>query len=311
MKTFAEVLQAEADKERQDGRAATRKRPRGGLTDFCHGTTGDVMLFNPFAVVIEDEYAICNPAHAPVRAFVDRVAATVRRIGQTAPIEVVWDRERRRVVAVDDGCMLRAIWQCIAEGSEIRSVSARVSPLGYSPLERMLRSLIPIPGMREATVLEKADQVRRICDLFGWTIPQVAQRIHLKAEIVRQWVDQSLLLSDPIRRMVEEGEVSLSLACQVIRDNRYSTDLAHEELLRALTWAEGGVIRPRMVAQAREGRREVRPSLRSVLRDALQTSTIVHSPSVELVTVTMSLQQYEAIQERLGPGEESNVDIEA
>ena len=308
MKTFAEVLQAEADKERQDGRAATRKRPRGGLTDFCHGTTGDVMLFNPFAVVIEDEYAICNPAHAPVRAYIDRVAATVQRIGQTAPIEVVWDRANRRIVAADDGCVLRAIRQCIEGGSEIRAVAARVSALGYSPLERMLRSLIPVPGMREATVLEKADQVRRICDLFGWTIPQIAERIHLKAEIVRQWVDQAQTLPEPIRRMVEEGAVSLTLAYQVLRDNGYAAGTAHAELLQAQALAGEGVIRPRMVAQIREGG-AARPSLRTVLRDALHTSTIVHSPSVELVTVTMGLQQYEAIQERLRCGEGNDVDI--
>lgn len=310
MQTFAEILRAEAEKEQQQGHAAMRKRPRGGLTDLSHGTTGDVMLFNPYTVMIEDEYAICNPTHALVRDYIDRLAATVRRIGQPMPIEVVWDRERRRIVDADDGCMLRAVRQCIEAGAEIRTVAARVSPTGYSPLQRMVRSLIHIPGRREPTVLERGYQVQRIVQLFGLSIPEIARRAHTEPEIVRQWVDQTQMLPEPIRRMVEDGVLRISLACQTLRANDHNADAALAELLKAQELAGGGIIRPRMVRQVRAGEQGA-PSLSQTLREVLRDSTVVHSPAVSLVTLTMSQAQYEALQRGARTGEPYNVDIQA
>ena len=304
--TFAAALQQAAKREVATGHAPGRSRTKkGGMADLSHGTTGDVMRFNPYTLLLRPDMSIRPPDRASTQDYVTALAQTIRHYGQPFPVEVMWDRTVRRPVVTDDGCVVLAVRKLIEEGGcEIHTVTAVSCPVGNSQVDQMARSFRD--GTRSPSVLEKAAQVQKMVTLFGLTIPQIAQRIHTDAETVRQWVDQAQMLSPPLYALVDGGALALSLACRVIREHDYDTDAALAEIMQAIEVSEDGRARPRHPRQVRAQCRESTPT--ETVRDILRTGTVVPSPAVSLVTVTMEQSQFEALRAGVREGGD-NVEI--
>lgn len=159
----------------------------------------------------------------------ERLAASLRELGQLVPIRVRFDGER---FIIEDGeRRMRA-----AKRAGFTTIAVIVEEKGVSNGGAGQRQLVINCQREDLTSGEKAHAIRRLMDETGWNASQVADRLGFSKATVSRLL--SLLdLPEAIRERVNSGEIPLSAANSLARvtDGEQQAALASEVAAGRLT----------------------------------------------------------------------------
>jgi ParB/RepB/Spo0J family partition protein len=159
----------------------------------------------------------------------ERLAASLKELGQLVPIRVRFDGER---FLIEDGeRRLRA-----AKRAGFSTIAVIVEEKGVANGGAGQRQLVINCQREDLTSGEKAHAIRRLMDETGWNASQVADRLGFSKATVSRLL--SLLeLPEPIRERVDSGEIPLSAANSLARvtDGGQQAALASEVAAGRLT----------------------------------------------------------------------------
>jgi ParB-like chromosome segregation protein Spo0J len=197
------------------------------LKDMAVGVK-DLFMLNPN--LIQEEPGWNARIEGPeLDAHIRQLADSIKEIGVQEPLTIY---VRNEVPILTNGhCRLAAVRLAISEGAEIKAVPCRTEERHANDADRVL-SLITRNSGKPLSLLEQASVVKRLL-AFGWAEPDICK----KTGFSRTHVSNLLALSGApasVGKMVAAGEVSASLAVEVIREHGdKATEVLHQGVERA------------------------------------------------------------------------------
>lgn len=173
----------------------------------------DYYLVDPRKLKVDPDYNVRDYASEATTAHIENLAASIAENGVRVPLEV---RLRENdLVVVSGHCRLRAALLAIKGGAKIDAVPVMPEIKTQTDVERALNLALHNGGLPLAPA-EKAKVVQRLLTA-GWSREECAKRLGYKS--VQPILDMEALLGAPgdVQRMVNDGEVSPSLAAVQIR----------------------------------------------------------------------------------------------
>jgi len=150
---------------------------------------------------------------AELDAHIRMLADSIKEVGVKEPLTCYIKDD---VLFVTDGhCRLRATMLAIAEGAEIQSVPMKLEDRYSNDADRTL-SMITRNSGKPLTQLEMAEVIKRLLN-FGWLINNIAIKTGFSISHIQNMLNLSSA-PDEIIKMVQDGEVSATLAQKIVRE---------------------------------------------------------------------------------------------
>jgi ParB/RepB/Spo0J family partition protein len=177
------------------------------------GTRQDYYLLDPRSIKVEPGYNVRDLSTSEAQGKLQELARSIASIGVQQPLTVRLKGEEVFVVAGHR--RLAATMIAIRAGAEIKTIPCMGEPKGTSEEDRTA-DLIVSNSSDPLKALEVAAAIKRLV-AFGWDNAKIAERCGWASA---QTVENHLaLLSAPedVKSMVRNGEVSPSVAREVVR----------------------------------------------------------------------------------------------
>lgn len=194
---------------------------------------------------------------------VEALATSIAAVGVKKPLQVRWSDGK--ALLTDGESRLRAVRLAIERGAEIKTVPVINASKHDSDADHVLMMIVGNSG-KNLTPLETANVFKRLVD-FGWSETEIAT----KAGMSKQRVGDLLALRAApaaITDKVRSGEVTATLAQQVIRDAKGDTAAAAETLTTAVTKAKAA-------GKTRATASDVKPSLKKELKAIFGRASVI------------------------------------
>src|ERR1700691_6786746 len=240
MTSFFENLTTEAQKQlsvggltKDDGTVASNK---GGLSAFSAGRAGDTMRVNPYIVQEEEGFNSRNWDDFENNEHVDWLARGIAQRGLQKPLEARWDRGTRSIILIDGHCRLLAVKKPIeCYGAEISFVLVTTTNSSENPYERAIKTISDNSGKRNS-VVEKADQIRKLMQISGKSLEMVAKDLTVELQSAKVWLDHASIVNaaPEVKNLILKGNVSVSTAVATLKKNGYDATKAFDALQNAL-----------------------------------------------------------------------------
>lgn len=180
---------------------------------------------------------------------------SIRANGVLEPLTIIQDEETFYVT--NGHRRLGAVMALIAEGVEIATVPVRLEERGTNEADHVLSMLTRNSG-KPLTPLETAEVVKRLLG-FGWDLAKVAAKTGFTPAHL-DWLLKLLETPEPVKALVSQGDVSATLAVQVVRKAGAADAPAILQAASNLAKADGKAkAKPRHVQEAMEARNEPAP----------------------------------------------------
>lgn len=194
-------------------RQQAEKAPNGNIQKLSSGRS-DMFRVNPLLLHVEDglnSRDLTTPENA---AHVEALAASIAEIGVQEPLRV-FNRDGK--VWVSNGhCRLAAVMKAIERGAEILSVPVITEAKFASQADIVFRQLVSNSG-KPLSSLEQANVFKRLI-AFGWTEKAIAEKTGQSVANVVRLLELSAA-PEPVKAMVASGEVSATVAHQVVKQH--------------------------------------------------------------------------------------------
>jgi ParB-like chromosome segregation protein Spo0J len=205
-----------------------------GTMKAAEATSRDLWMVHPDKLSVIPGFNVRNTDAKDYIEHIDMLAQSIATNGFYADKPLAAFVTKEGEIKVTDGhSRLAAIKKAIAElGAEIEAIPVVVKPQGTS-MEDLTVALVKSNSGRPLTPLELAEVCKRLIS-FGWDDKKVADKLGFTARYV---ADLLYLLGTPapIRKMVEQGKVSASLAIKEVKAHGVE---AHERLKSAMAEAK-------------------------------------------------------------------------
>lgn len=184
-------------------------------------------------------------------ADLERLAASIRRFGQLAPIRVRHDESRGAWVVLVGERRLRA---CKLAGLERVRVEFVERPMTETDI--LAEQMVENVARADLRPVEEGRAYRRLMDLNGWTVEQLAETLGVQATTAHHRLGL-LRLPDDVAGMVDTGQIRASAAyeiskLQIADDQR---ELAAEVVAEGLDFkATADRVKARKSARKPQGR---------------------------------------------------------
>lgn len=175
------------------------------------GQRKDMFMLDPRLLVVDHSWNV-RLSNGDLDAHISMLMASILQIGVTNPLTIYMNGEEPTIT--DGFCRHTAVMRLIAEGHDIKKVPVISESKLANEADRVLSMITRNSGL-PLTTLEKAQVFKRLVAL-GWS----NQEIQAKTGYSDTQVANILMLSaaEPeVQTMVQEGQISASLAVQAIR----------------------------------------------------------------------------------------------
>lgn len=147
------------------------------------------------------------------RAHIEWLAVSIANEGVKQPLAIF--QEAGEVYVSDGHCRLAATMLAISRGVDIKTIPCVPETRGTNDVDRVLSQNIYNSG-KSLTPIEQGVNFRKALAL-GASITDIAKKVGKSAGYVSQMIDFQAAPAE-VHNMVKSGEVSASLAAQVIRE---------------------------------------------------------------------------------------------
>lgn len=175
----------------------------------------DAFQVNPASLTVDPGFNVRDLDAPAAREALDELKASIREHGVQDPLEVRLVGEN--LVISSGHRRHKVVMELIAEGVEIKSIPAVAEPKGLTDAQRFVRSMQVLNDSEPLSVLEKAEMVRRLQNVYGWPREEIAKAIGVKTlAMVDRYLDVSAL-PEPMREAVREDVISATEAVNMVR----------------------------------------------------------------------------------------------
>lgn len=211
---IAQRLAAEA--REQSGKLVNGDKKAGTLRILSAGR-GDLFHINPYLIKIRKGWNCRNMRDPENIEHVDITARSIASVGVLQPLSVTIDGED--IFLTDGHFRLLATFRAIeVYGTEIKSIPVRAESRFASEPDRILAQAVKNGGKRP-TPIELGGIFVKLIN-FGWTATDIAAKVGFDGPArVTQILDFMANSNDGIKDMVAKGQVSATLASEVLRHN--------------------------------------------------------------------------------------------
>jgi len=182
-----------------------------GLKDITKGR-GDIFRIDPNDLHVREGWNSRDFKDPANQEHVEALALSIAEMGVKEPLKVNWEDGKAWIV--NGECRWRACMLAIKRGVPIKSVPVISDDRNANDADRLFQQFLSNTG-KPFTDLERARNFKRLLDL-GWSQGDIATRSGKS----QGWVSQTLALltmPEPVKQMVTNGQVSPTLAMQVVR----------------------------------------------------------------------------------------------
>jgi hypothetical protein len=301
MKSAAVEMQAHGGVVRTDG-----KESKQGISAYSHGRAGDTMRMNPYLIQEEEGFNSRDWDDVENHAHVDWLAQDIAQRGLRKPLEVRWDKATKTIFLTDGHCRLRAVKRAIeVYDAKIEMVTVTTSNVPEDLYDRTIKTISDNTGKRNS-ILESVRQIRKLIQISGKSVDEVARDLTKEAQIVRLWLEMDSAISPEIRKLITSGAVALNTAYQAIKDNDFDTEKALENILKGQELAAEGKegekakVMPRHIKEARGAAAgSLKKELKAMIQGKDRKIQVSHKQDGQ-VALTMDAETYAKIAEMLG-----------
>jgi ParB/RepB/Spo0J family partition protein len=185
---------------------------KAGLASIAEGRR-DVLKIDPRKLSVRSNWNSRDFSDPANLEHIESLANSIAEKGVITPIRANW--EDGKAYIVNGECRYRACMLLIERGVDIKTVPVIGDDQFANDVDRLFTQYLENTG-KPFTDLERARHFKRLIDL-GWQQEDIAKR----SGKTQGWVSQTLaLLTAPVavQKMITQGEVSPTLAMQVVRD---------------------------------------------------------------------------------------------
>lgn len=274
------------------------------IKDVASGR-GDLYKLDPKIIQIKEGWNSREATDPQNANHIAELAASIREVGVKKPLVCYMENE---VVYVTDGhCRLQAVMHLIEEGVEIKTVPVIVEDRHANEADRIFSQIVHNAG-KPLTSLEQAKVFKRLVDL-GWKQQEIAAKAGISGGRVSQLLEL-LILPAILQKYIIEGKASASMVLNIYKKHNQNVDETIMELNGAVKVAqEQGRTRAMPKDTGEEGtgtsgasRAGKSPSIKAILKDIIEDAARQGNidDSEEMVTITMTEENYRAILDLLG-----------
>ncbi len=186
---------------------------KNGLRDLAESGFSGYRI-DPRKIEVEKGFNARNFDLPENQEHVQNLATSIAAVGVQNPLVVRF--EKGRIILVDGESRLRATMRAIKDGAEIKTIPVIQEEKHVSDEDRVASLLSRNTG-KPLSFIERGNVFARLKN-FGWSDQDIAR----KTGITQAHVSNIMTLHAApagVKKMVESGKVSSSLAVQMIRDH--------------------------------------------------------------------------------------------
>jgi ParB family chromosome partitioning protein len=261
---------------------------KAGTLRILSSGRGDLFQINPYLIRIREGWN-SREANSPDNIeHVDNLARSIAEIGIQQPLSVMLDGDT--VFVTDGHCRLLATFRAIEEyGAEIKSIPVRAENRFATEADRVLSQVVKNSG-KPLTVIEMGAVFVKLVG-FGWTPAQIAAKVGFKTPArVSQILDLMANSSDSIKSLVASGQVSATLASEVLRENGNHSEEAEQVLSEAV---ENAKAEGKTKATAKHIAEKASP--KAAMKTIFESAKTIIEPGEKTTTITMPTEFWEQI----------------
>ena len=264
------------------------EKSKSGLASLSQGRT-DVFRVDPRQLHIKDGWNkrdMNDPANIE---HIDQLAKSIAEVGVKEPLTVYWEDGK---AFIENGeCRWRGAIRAIeVYKADVKTIPVKGGDRYANEADRTFSQILLNSG-KPFSQLEQAKVFKRLLDL-GWQQNDIASKAGISAGRVSQILNL-LTLTEPIKAMVTAGNVSASMAVQIVK----AEGTAAEQTLKAgleAAKAEGGTkVKPAHVEAAMGVPKQ---NIKSIVKEALDHSDI-DDDAEELVIIKMPNEQWKKVRD--------------
>lgn len=266
---------------------------KSGLSSLSEGRS-DLLKIDPRKLNVKRGWNtrdMNDPANVD---HIDKLALSIAEIGVKVPLICYWEDGKAYVSS--GHCRLAATLQAIeVHKADVKTVPVIIDDRYSNDADRIFGQIIHNEG-KPFTPLEKAKVYKKLLDL-GWEQGDIAKKEGVSQGRVSQILDL-LKMPEPVKAMVTAGQVSPSLAAQVV--NAAATPTAAEQALKAGLEAAKADGKDKIKPAHLEGTTVAqKPNIRTVVHEALDSSD-VDDDALDFVIIKMPSDQWKKLRDSSG-----------
>lgn len=261
-----------------------------GLASLSQGSS-DLLKIDPRDLNIKPGFNFRDMNSAANIAHVDELARSITEIGVKVPLICYWEDGKAWISS--GHCRHAAAIRAIeVYKAELKTVPVQIEGRYAQEADRIFGQ-IAYNQNNPFSDLEKAKVFAKLLDL-GWQQSDIAKKAGLTDSRVSQ-ILKVLTAPAAVQNMISAGQVSSTLAMQVVKEEGSAAEKTLKEGLKAAK-ADG---KEKVTASNLTGTPRV--NLKKLIREILEQSDI--NDTAEIVHIRMSEEDYAAILEAVGMGE--------
>jgi ParB family transcriptional regulator, chromosome partitioning protein len=254
-----------------------------GLASISEGSS-DLLKIDPRNLHVRESWNARDWGLQENVDHIEQLAQSIAAVGVKQPLTVYWENGK---AWIDDGeCRYRAVMLCIDRGVPIKTVPCRAADRNGNEADRRFNRYLANTG-KQFNQLETARDWKWFLDL-GWSQEDIAKRAGLSQGRVSQVL---AVLNAPVavQKMIGNGEVSPSLAMQVVREEGTEAEKTLRAGLEAAKQAGGTKVKGEHVGKA---------NIKTLLVDMLDSSDI-NEDDEECCVIKIPAEKWELVKAAL------------
>jgi ParB/RepB/Spo0J family partition protein len=228
MITYTEPAIAPQEQKVPDTKMAATAEPKAKVDN------SKIRELDPKLIKIEEGFNARDFDTKANKEHVKELAASIKEVGVLESLTVRYDAKTSEYYLVNGESRLRATLLAIEGGAPIKSVPVNFERKGTSTEDR-IATLITRNEGKKLEVLEQAEVFSRLSNL-GWADLQIAKKTGKTGPFVGS-VLKLAAAPAKLKKLISDGQVSASLAIDILRAQEFDYDKAYEALSDAVATA--------------------------------------------------------------------------
>lgn len=275
-------------------RIAARSNDETEWRKIMAGRPG-LYYINPYRLKVHTGFNARNFDDIETAAHITGLAESIKEIGVKRPLHAHVENET--IWIYDGECRLRGTRKAIEiHNAEIMTVPVMISERGLSEADRVA-SLVTHNSGKPLKPLEQGSVFKRL-RAYGWQTPEIARQVGVKAQTVDRLVEMQSL-PEPVKLLISEGLMEVSLAYQIMKDNRGSPEKTIAAVEAAIENARSNGKKKATPRFAQVKRQNIKKDMTAILGSAF-VEIFTDDDTTEEAIISMPREQWERIKTMLG-----------
>lgn len=284
----AQRLAAEA-REQLAKVSLPENKKKGTLRTLTASGSGELFQLNPYLISIHEGWNCRDLSSQDNIDHIDDLARNIAQIGVKQPLTVVLNG--KEPFLTDGHCRLLATFRAIeVYGAEISAVPVIVESGLVDEPDRKLSQIVKNSGKRPS-VIEMGRLFADMYENFKWTPEKIADRLgNMTAARVSQMIEFMKNSNNTINSMITKGEISHTLASDILRESGNNPEDAAQVLTEAV---ENAKAEGKTKATKKHVADKITPKV--AMKAIFESKKTIIEREDETVTITMPKEFWEQI----------------